>query len=85
MPVRVHVQPRRGQLNPPSRRDPLRRAWEARARRPYAGPATPGLPAAILVRPDGYVAWASDDRTDLAAQAKAAVARGFSAEPVSRA
>jgi cytochrome c1 len=29
----------------------------------------------ILVRPDGYVAWAGDDQLDLADQAGAAVAR----------
>jgi hypothetical protein len=39
----------------------------------YAGPAMPGLPAAILVRPDGYVAWASNARSDLPTHAASAV------------
>jgi 2-polyprenyl-6-methoxyphenol hydroxylase-like FAD-dependent oxidoreductase len=34
-----------------------------------------GLPAVILVRPDGYVAWASDDQANAAAEAVSAVAR----------
>ncbi|MEV4169157.1 FAD-dependent monooxygenase [Nonomuraea sp. NPDC049709] len=41
----------------------------------YAGPAVPGLPAAVLVRPDGYAAWAGEDRTDLPELAEAAVGR----------
>jgi 2-polyprenyl-6-methoxyphenol hydroxylase-like FAD-dependent oxidoreductase len=43
------------------------------ARRP--GSAAAGLPAVVLVRPDGYVAWAGNDRGDVAAAAMAAVAR----------
>jgi hypothetical protein len=38
-------------------------------------PATPGLPAVVLIRPDGYVAWAGDNRPDLAQEALSAVAR----------
>ena len=37
--------------------------------------ATAGLPAATLVRPDGYVAWAGSAGPDLAGHARAAVAR----------
>ena len=37
--------------------------------------AAAGTPAAVLVRPDGYVAWASEDRSDVTAAAVAAVAR----------
>jgi hypothetical protein len=36
---------------------------------------TGGMPAVVLVRPDGYVAWAGDDQLDLADRAGAAVAR----------
>jgi 2-polyprenyl-6-methoxyphenol hydroxylase-like FAD-dependent oxidoreductase len=44
----------------------------------------PGLPAAILVRPDGYVAWASDMAPD-AATIRAAVERwSLAANPASR-
>jgi 2-polyprenyl-6-methoxyphenol hydroxylase-like FAD-dependent oxidoreductase len=35
----------------------------------------PGLPAVMLVRPDGYVAWASADRADVAAAAADAINR----------
>jgi len=37
--------------------------------------AAAGTPAAVLVRPDGYVAWASEDRSDVTAAAVAAVVR----------
>jgi hypothetical protein len=42
-----------------------------RGRRPAAG----GTPAAVLVRPDGYVAWAGDDQPDVTGEAVSAVVR----------
>jgi len=39
----------------------------------YGGGTRPGLPSAMLVRPDGYVAWASD-QPDPAAAREAAIA-----------
>jgi hypothetical protein len=38
---------------------------------PYRATTAAGLPAAVLVRPDGYIAWASDE-PDPAARAAAA-------------
>lgn len=37
----------------------------------------PGLPAALLIRPDGYVSWATDDTPDLEAFAAAAAPHAF--------
>ncbi|MEV0614434.1 FAD-dependent monooxygenase [Nonomuraea sp. NPDC050404] len=45
----------------------------------YSGPAVSGLPGAVLVRPDGYVAWAGTDGDELPAQAVAAARRWFGA------
>ncbi|MFI9837726.1 FAD-dependent monooxygenase [Nonomuraea sp. NPDC051941] len=47
----------------------------------YAGPARPGRPAVILVRPDGYVAWASSGHPDLPARAAAEAARWSGPHP----
>ncbi len=49
--------------------------------------AAPGLPAVTLVRPDGYAAWASDERGDVADRAARAVAEWccHSAQHVQRA
>ncbi|MFC5831499.1 FAD-dependent oxidoreductase [Nonomuraea insulae] len=41
----------------------------------YTGPAVPGLPGAILVRPDGYVAWAGAAARDLPAHHEQALTR----------
>ncbi|WP_043618982.1 FAD-dependent monooxygenase [Nonomuraea candida] len=41
----------------------------------YAGPVVAGLPGAVLIRPDGYVAWAAEDGPELPGQAVAAVVR----------
>jgi hypothetical protein len=54
--------------------DAIRTSPQVRAVR-STRPSDGGLPAVILVRPDGYVAWAGDDRPDLADEAVAAVAR----------
>ncbi|MEU8354591.1 FAD-dependent monooxygenase [Nonomuraea sp. NPDC048882] len=43
----------------------------------HEGPARKGLPAAVLVRPDGYVAWAGDAGADLPAQAAAAASHWY--------
>ncbi|MER6000584.1 FAD-dependent monooxygenase [Nonomuraea angiospora] len=47
----------------------------------YAGPARTGRPAVILVRPDGYVAWASGGHPDLPARAAAEAARWSDPHP----
>jgi 2-polyprenyl-6-methoxyphenol hydroxylase-like FAD-dependent oxidoreductase len=39
-----------------------------------AGPAGPGRPAVMLVRPDGYLAWCDDDRPGVADRAESAIA-----------
>lgn len=44
-------------------------------------PAAAGLPTVILVRPDGYVAWVSDDQVDVAEMAVSAVAQWCGPSP----
>jgi 2-polyprenyl-6-methoxyphenol hydroxylase-like FAD-dependent oxidoreductase len=48
-------------------------------------PGTAGLPAVMLIRPDGYIAWADDDRTDVADQVAAAVEQWYGTGAATRA